>query len=90
MLTELIHQKNCKKHEMITDMHTGEIACSSCGTVSSEPILDLGSESSGLNPNDYQNNSRVGAKRSLKMIDMGLSTLIEAKDKDVTGKSLSS
>ena len=48
MLTELIHQKNCKKHEMITDMHTGEIACSSCGIVSSEPILDLGSESSGL------------------------------------------
>ena len=89
MLTELIHQKNCKKHEMITDMHTGEIACSSCGIVSLEPILDLGSETAGLNANDYQNNSRVGSKRSLKMIDMGLSTLIEAKDKDVTGKSLS-
>ena len=89
MITELIHQKNCKKHEMITDMHTGEIACSSCGIVSLEPILDLGSETAGLNANDYQNNSRVGSKRSLKMIDMGLSTLIEAKDKDVTGKSLS-
>jgi len=35
------------------------------------------------------NNSRVGAKRSLKMIDMGLSTIIEAKDRDVTGKPLS-
>ena len=44
---------------------------------------------SGGSSADYQNNSRVGAKRSLKMIDMGLSTLIEAKDKDVTGKSLS-
>ena len=89
MLTELVHQKNCKKHELVTDIHTGEIACSNCGIVSSEPIIDLGAEMSGGNSNDYQSNSRVGAKRSLKMIDMGLSTLIEAKDKDVTGKSLS-
>ena len=89
MLTELVHQKNCKKHEIITDIHTGEVACSNCGIVSSEPIIDLGAEMAGGNSTDYQNNSRVGAKRSLKMIDMGLSTLIEAKDKDVTGKSLS-
>ncbi len=89
MLTKLVHQKNCKKHEIVTDIHTGEVACSNCGIVSSEPIIDLGAEMAGGNSTDYQNNSRVGAKRSLKMIDMGLSTLIEAKDKDVTGKSLS-
>lgn len=89
MLTELVHQKNCKKQEIVTDIHTGEVACSNCGIVSSEPIIDLGAEMAGGNSTDYQNNSRVGAKRSLKMIDMGLSTLIEAKDKDVTGKSLS-
>jgi len=89
MLTKIVHQKNCKKHEIVTDIHTGEVACSNCGIVSSEPIIDLGAEMAGGNSTDYQNNSRVGAKRSLKMIDMGLSTLIEAKDKDVTGKSLS-
>ena len=89
MLTELIHQKNCKKNEMITDAYTGEIACGSCGIVSSDQVVDQGSESVGSNPNDYMNNSRVGTKRSLKMIDMGLSTIIEAKDRDVTGKPLS-
>ncbi len=89
MLTELVHQKNCKKQEIVTDIHTGEVACSNCGIVSSEPIVDLGAEMVGGNSTDYQSNSRVGAKRSLKMIDMGLSTLIEAKDKDVTGKSFS-
>ena len=89
MLTELIHQKNCKKNEMITDAYTGEIACGSCGIVSSDQIVDQGSESVGSNLNDYMNNSRVGAKRSLKMSDMGLSTIIEAKDRDVTGKPLS-
>lgn len=89
MLTELIHQKNCKKQEIVTDIHTGEVACSNCGIVSSEPVVDIGAETVAGNLTDYQSNSRVGAKRSLKMIDMGLSTLIEAKDKDVTGKSLS-
>ncbi len=74
---------------MITDAYTGEIACGSCGIVSSDQVVDQGSESVGSNPNDYMNNSRVGAKRSLKMIDMGLSTIIEAKDRDVTGKPLS-
>ena len=47
MLTELVHQKNCKKHELVTDIQTGEIACSNCGIVSSEPIIDLGAEMSG-------------------------------------------
>ena len=89
MLAKLVHQKNCKKHEIVTDIHTGEVVCSNCGIVSSEPNIDLGAEMSGVNSSDYNNNSRVGAKRSLKMIDMGLSTLIESKDKDVTGKSLS-
>jgi transcription initiation factor TFIIB len=89
MLTELVHQKNCKKNEMVTDAYTGEIACGSCGSVSSDQIVDQGSESVGSNLNDYMNNSRVGAKRSLKMSDMGLSTIIEAKDRDVTGKPLS-
>ncbi|MSS86171.1 MAG: transcription factor TFIIB [Thaumarchaeota archaeon] len=89
MQTELIHQKNCRKHNLVTDIHTGEIACSSCGAVSLEQIFDMGYENSASNANDYQNNTRVGAKRSLKMIDMGLSTLIESNDKDSTGKSLS-
>ena len=89
MLSELIHQKNCKKNKIVTDYHTGEVACISCGSVSSEKIMDVGSETIGLIGEDYQKNSRVGRKISLKMVDMGLSTIIESKDKDVTGKVLS-
>jgi transcription initiation factor TFIIB len=48
MLTELVHQKNCKKNKMITDAYTGEIACSNCGTVSSEKVMDSTSETTGL------------------------------------------
>ena len=89
MLTELVHQKNCKKNKMITDAYTGEIACSNCGTVSSEKAMDSTSETTGLSGEEYQNNSRVGMKTSLKMADRGLSTIMESQDKDATGKSLS-
>jgi len=89
MYTELIHQKNCKKNSMITDVHTGEIACSGCGSVSSERIVDPTAETAGFSSEQYQTNSRVGMKTSLKMADRGLSTIIESQDRDSTGKSLS-
>lgn len=87
MLTELIHQDDCKKNSIVTDPTTGEIACSNCGTVLPEKSLEIGSENSF--PIEGYSSSRVGSKISLKMADMGLSTIIEAQDKDSTGKSLS-
>ncbi|MDH5431641.1 MAG: transcription factor TFIIB [Nitrosopumilus sp.] len=89
MYTELVHQKNCKKNLVVTDLHTGEIACSSCGSVSSEKMIDPTAETTGLNSEQYQSNSRVGMKTSLKMADRGLSTIIQSQDRDSTGKSLS-
>ena len=89
MLTELIHQKNCKKDSMITDADTGEVACSNCGAVSLEVMVDLTAEFAGFSSEHYQKNSRVGMKTSLKMADRGLSTIMESQDKDSSGKRLS-
>jgi len=89
MLTELVHQNNCKKDSMITDADTGEMACSNCGAVSLEQIVDTAAEYAGFSAEDYQNNSRVGMKTSLKMADRGLSTVMESQDKDSSGKRLS-
>ena len=41
MLPELVHQKFCKQNEMSTDVCTGEIACGSCGSVSSDIAAEL-------------------------------------------------
>jgi len=90
MLTEIIHQEDCKKNKIITDLDTGEIACTNCGTVSSEKLVERGPENAGLTKERYLTTSRVGRKISLKMADMGLSTIIESQDKDASGKSLSS
>lgn len=89
MYAELVHQKNCKKNLVVTDLHTGEIACSTCGSVSSEIVIDQYSEIVGFETEQYQTHSRVGMKTSLKMADRGLSTIIESQDRDSTGKSLS-
>ena len=71
MITELVHQKTCKKNRVVTDINTGEIACMNCGAVLSERVVDSRPENLGMSGEEYQANSRVGRKISLKMIDMG-------------------
>ncbi|GKS66807.1 transcription initiation factor IIB [Nitrosarchaeum sp.] len=73
---------------MITDDITGEIACSTCGVVFPEKSLETRLENSGFTDDGYLN-SRVGGRISLKMADRGLSTIIEAQNRDSTGKILS-
>ena len=88
-MNNLIHLRNCKKIVLITDFVTGEIACSHCGAVVSEKSVDASNESSSNTGEEYLKNSRTGQKISLKMAHMGLSTIIESKDRDSTGRSLS-
>ena len=68
---------------------TGEITCGHCGVVLSERAIDFGPENTGQTMDEYQNSARTGQKISLKMADMGLSTLIQAQNRDSSGKSLS-
>lgn len=89
-MNEIAHEIECKKKLIITDLNTGEIACSNCGIVINQKTLDRGPENTGITKEEYTNNSRVGRKISLKMADMGLSTVIESKDRDSAGKALSS
>ncbi len=88
-MDNLIHLRNCKKISLITDLTTGEIACSHCGAVVPEISVDATSQPSHSTGEEYMNNSRTGQKISLKMADMGLSTIIESKDRDSTGRTLS-
>ena len=84
------HEKNCKNLYPITDISTGEIACASCGSVILEKAVITGPEQVGLSKEEYESNTRVGKKLTLKLSDMGLSTVIQKSNKDSTGKSLSS
>lgn len=88
-MMSVIHSKHCKNLSPITDFNTGEITCGSCGSVILEKAIDIGPEQIGFTKEEYESNTRVGTKLTLKMSDMGLSTVIQQSNKDSTGKSLS-
>ena len=88
-MNDVVHLRDCKKISFITDLMTGEIACSHCGAVVPGISVDASSDSPFVSADEYLSNSRTGQKTSLKMADMGLSTIIESKDRDSTGRSLS-
>ena len=90
MMMSILHEKNCKNLYPITDLSTGEITCATCGSVILEKAVVIGPEQTGFSKEEYESNTRVGRKITLKISDMGLSTTIERSNKDSTGKSLSS
>jgi len=80
---------SCGKKKMVTDNNSGELFCGVCGFVINEKIEDSGAEWRTFS-NEESNRTRVGPGTSLRMHDMGLSTIIGPANKDSTGKPLSS
>ena len=80
---------SCNKTTLITDQHSGEIVCKTCGLVLSEGTEATGPEWRSF-ANDGVDKSRTGTGTSITMHDMGLSTVIGPANKDATGKPLSS
>ena len=81
--------QTCMHFFKVTDAVTGEISCCNCGVVLLENAVDFGRENASQAMGEHQNNSRTGQKTSLKMADRGLSTMIQAQNKDSTGRTLS-
>jgi transcription initiation factor TFIIB len=74
---------------MVTDLVSGEIVCSNCGTVAIDSIQESGKE--WRNFNDVESDkSRIGLPFSLAVHDMNLSTVIGKTNKDSTGQLIDS
>ena len=69
---------------LVTDRETGEIMCSTCGEVISDKISDMSLDAVFHSGEGYMSKSRTGRKSTLAFNDMGLSTLIEQSDKDLS------
>ncbi|MYB29588.1 MAG: transcription initiation factor IIB [Cenarchaeum sp. SB0663_bin_5] len=80
--------KYCVKGKIVTDDSTGELFCSNCGRVMTDKVEDMGAEWRSFS-NDQGSRARAGAGTSITMHDMGLSTIIDASNKDSAGKPLS-
>jgi transcription initiation factor TFIIB len=79
----------CGKISMLTDNVTGERFCGGCGFVISERVDETGPEWRSFSKDESDDRSRTGSPTSLAMHDMGLATIIDHANKDVTGKPLS-
>jgi len=79
-------QESCSNAPIITDGNTGEVCCAGCGSVLIEKTEAMVPEHYG---SVHDGSGRSGGRISLTMADMGLSTIIGAKNNDATGKSLS-
>jgi hypothetical protein len=80
----------CKSSDkIITDLESGEIICSSCGTVISDKIQDMGrSDRRVFSSGEANDRIRTGSPASLARHDMGLATIIGKDDRDAIGHPL--
>ena len=83
---------NCNTDEqpsLITDIHNGEVCCSTCGEVVVEKIIDRSNETRSFSKEDYLSKSRNGSPSKISMFDMGNSSAISKSDIDASGNFLS-
>jgi transcription initiation factor TFIIB len=78
----------CGAQSFIQDEESGEIACSSCGLVVTEQMMDTGPEWRAFNQEEKEKRTRVGAPENPLIHDKGLSTTIKYPDRDAHGRRL--
>ncbi|MFW9944349.1 MAG: transcription initiation factor IIB [Candidatus Sifarchaeia archaeon] len=79
---------NCGGNAFTKDRSRGERICTSCGLVASDHILDTGPEWRAFTPEDRKARERTGAPMTLTMADKGLSTTIDWRNKDASGRPI--
>src|SRR5438309_5714652 len=82
-------EARCEKGPIITDGVSGEVVCGSCGLVMTEKSEYSGLDLTVYDPEEFITKNRTGGKISLAMSDMGLPTVIDYKNKDALGRTLS-
>ncbi len=81
---------DCNCIEFISDYVSGEIVCGECGVVISSETINFGPEWRAFTIQQREKLPRTGAPTNLMMHDKGLSTIIDWKNVDGTGKRMNS
>lgn len=79
----------CGSSDLIFFPERGELICKFCGTVVQERIIDYGPEWRAFTPEQRERKSRVGAPPTPTIHDLGLTTTIDWRNKDYSGRILS-
>lgn len=79
----------CGGQELMKDVERGEIICLNCGWVVVDHVMDQGPEWRAFNEEQRLRRARAGSPLSPLKPNKGLSTMIDWRNKDVSGKFLS-
>lgn len=79
----------CPPDKIIYDEERGEYICLETAEVIEERVIDQGPEWRAFTSEEREKRSRTGSPISLTIHDGGLTTVIDWKDRDATGKRLS-
>lgn len=87
----IVKCNECGSRDLTRDTDRGEVSCNQCGLVLEEQAVDLGAEWRTFQDSDGSGDrSRVGAPMTHLIHDKGLSTDIDWRNKDYSGKSIDS
>jgi len=78
----------CNTKRIIYDENRGQMICEYCGLVIKEKFIDKGPEWRAFDADQKKKRTRVGAPMTYMIHDMGLSTMIDWKNKDIYGKEI--
>ena len=80
----------CGQSTFTKDYSRGERTCSVCGLVASDRTADRGPEWRAFTAEEKNARARVGAPATLTIADKGISTMIDWRNKDASGRALTS
>jgi len=80
----------CGSHILVHDYERAELVCNKCGLVVDADFIDHGPEWMAYDEEQRKKLSRVGAPMTYTVHDKGLSTMIDWRNRDSYGKSISS
>jgi transcription initiation factor TFIIB len=78
----------CGCTRLIRDYERAEVTCATCGLVVDDRIIDPGPEWRAFDSEQREKKQRGGAPMTYTIHDKGLSTMIDWRDKDIYGRSL--
>ena len=79
----------CPPDKIVFDEERGEFICSETGEVIEDRIVDQGPEWRAFTSEEKEKRSRVGGPLNDTIHDRGLSTIIDWRDKDAMGRTIS-
>ncbi|HDJ38143.1 MAG TPA: transcription initiation factor IIB [Methanosarcinales archaeon] len=86
---EVIECPECQSRTLVRDYERAELVCGSCGLVIETNIIDQGPEWRAFDSDQRLRRARVGSPMTYTIHDKGLSTMIDWRNRDSYGRTIS-